>query len=109
MCYSCGCCGCSCGCSIDCSCYENACYNCSAPCPSTTTTTTTINPNCESCDEIYNCECVTYSGQNVECYGLKTGDNLCDILETLIENLPECKTTLSPNNCAFTATVTIVT
>ena len=40
--------------------------------------------------------------------GLETGDNLCEILEIIIQNLPECKTTLPPANCSFTATVTIV-
>jgi hypothetical protein len=107
MCYSCGC-GCSCGLSASCGCYESICPQCAPPCPPTTTTTTTINPDCELCDEFYNCECVIYNGDNIECYGLETGDNLCEILEIIIQNLPECKTTLPPANCSFTATVTIV-
>lgn len=108
MSYSCGCCGWSCGCSATCGCYETVCPQCVKPCPSTTTTTTTVNPDCEPCEEFYDCECITYTGKNIECYGLKTGDNLCEILETIIQNLPECRTTLQPRNCSFTATVTIV-
>lgn len=107
MCYSCGC-GCSCGLSASCGCYQSICPQCTPPCPPTTTTTTTVNPNCEPCDEFYDCECIVYNGPNVECYGLKKGDNLCEILETIIQNLPECKTTLPPFACSFTATVTIV-
>ena len=108
MCYSCGC-GCSCGLSASCGCYESICPQCAPPCPPTTTTTTTINPDCETCDEFYNCECVIYSGDNIECYGLKTGDTLCEILETVIQNLPECKTTLPPLDCLFTAQAKDVT
>jgi hypothetical protein len=84
------------------------CCDCPPPCPPTTTTTTTINPDCEPCEEFYNCECVLYTGENVECYGLKNGDNLCEVLETIIQNLPECRTTLPPPNCSFTVSVTIV-
>lgn len=101
-------CGCSCGCSASCGCYETVCPQCVKPCPSTTTTTTTINPNCEPCEEFQDCECVVYTGKNIECYGLEKGDTLCEILETIIENLPECKTTLPPPNCEFTATVTVL-
>jgi hypothetical protein len=103
-------CGCYCG-SCNCGgidCYSSTpCCSCNSSC-TTTTTTTTINPNCEPCDEFYNCECVIYSGDNVECYGLETGDNLCQILETIIENLPEYTTTLSPSSCLFEVIVTIV-
>jgi len=100
-------CGCYCGCSASCGCYETICPSC---CPKTTstTTTTTINPNCEPCEEFYDCECVVYNGDNIECYGLSTGDNLCEILETLIQNLPSCQTTQPPLNCSFTFTVTYV-
>jgi len=93
---------------LPCCCNQSPCCCNNTPCPSTTTTTTTINPNCEPCEEFYDCECVVYNGQNIECYGLKDGDNLCKILETLIENLPECRTTLPPPVCSFTATVTLV-
>ena len=102
--YSCGCC---CGCSASCGCYETTCPQCAQSC-STTTTTTTINPDCQNCDEIYNCQCVVYNGPNVECYDLTNGENLCSILETILQNLPEHKTTLPPLDCSFTATVTYV-
>lgn len=104
MAYSCGYCGYSCGCSASCTCYEVP--NCGCPTTTTTTTTTTINPNCEPCEEIYNSDCVVYTGPNVECYGLKTGDNLSEILENIVKNLPECKTTIAPQTCFFTGTVT---
>ena len=105
MCYSCGC-GCSCGCSGLCGCCQSICSQCTPV--NTSTTTTTINPNCEPCDEFYDCECIIYSANNIECYGLTKGDNLCKVLETVIQNLPQCKTTLPPLACSFTATVTIV-
>ena len=95
MCYSCG-------------CYQSICPQCTPTHRTTTTTTTTINPDCELCDQFYDCECIIYNGPNVECYGLTKGDNLCEILETIIQNLPQCKTTLPPPACSFTATVTIV-
>lgn len=104
MCYSCGC---SCGCSASCSCYQSVCPQCCSTTTSTTTTTT-INPDCEVCEEIFDCACIEYTGENIECYGLSTGDNLCEILETIIQNLPECKTTLPPNSCSFAGTAVIV-
>ena len=94
--------------------YDLCCCGCSPCCctptkPCTTTTTTTMMPCVgEPCEEFYNCECVFYTGENVECYGLQNGDNLCEILETIIENLPECRTTLPPPDCSFTVSVTIV-
>jgi hypothetical protein len=99
-------CNCSCGCSASCGCYETVCPSCVPKCPTSTTTTTTINPNCEVCGEFFNCECIKYNGPNVECYYLKDGDTLCTILENVIKNLPDCKTTQPPLNCNFTATVT---
>jgi len=93
-------CGCYCGCNTACGCYQTSCCNCT-PCTTTTTTTTTINPDCEPCDEFYNCECVIYNGEDISCYGLETGDNLCSILETIIENLPECQTAPPELNCDF--------
>lgn len=99
-------CNCSCGCSSSCGCYETVCPSCVPKCTTSTTTTTTLNPNCEPCEEIYDCECIEYHGTNFECYGLKDGDSLCTILENVIQNLPDCKTTQPPFNCNFTATVT---
>lgn len=102
-------CGCYCGYCGGIDCYSKPCYSCGCNTTTSTTTTTTINPDCEPCDEFYDCECVIYNGDNIECYGLKTGDNLCDILQTIIENLPECKTTLPPFDCDFTAIATTST
>ena len=103
-------CGCYCG-SCNCGgidCYSSPCSNCTPIC-NTTTTTTTINPNCEPCDEFYDCECVIYNGPNLKCYGVSTGDTLCEILEVIIENLPECKEQPPALECSFTAYVANVT
>jgi hypothetical protein len=102
--YSCGCC-CSCGVSASCGCYQSTCSQCIS---TTTTTTTTISPDCEPCDEFYDCECIIYNDLNNGCYGLKDGDNLCKVLEIIIQNLPQCKPVVPPLACSFTATVTIV-
>jgi hypothetical protein len=98
-------CNCNCGCSASCGCYETVCPSCVPKCLTTTTTTTTINPNCEPCETFYDCECIKYHGDDIECYNLKDGDTLCSILENVIKNLPDCK--VPPVlNCSFTATVT---
>jgi hypothetical protein len=106
MCYSY--CGCSCGCSATCGCYESICPSCHSCSTTTTTTTTTVNPDCEPCDTFYDCECIIYSGDNIQCYGLSTGDNLCEILDVILSNLPQCTTTTTepPLECTFTAICT---
>ena len=101
MCYSCGC---SCGCTNfePCGCYQSPCQSCINT--TSTTTTTTLCPDAIKCDEYYDCECVIYNGPNIECYDLQTGDNLCKILETIIQTLSGCETTQPPLECDFTAT-----
>lgn len=86
MCYSCGC---SCSCGDDpCGCQATPCTSCI-----TTTITTTINPNCEPCDELYDCDCIIYNGPDLICYGIHNGDSLCKLLEIAASNLPSCTTT----------------
>jgi hypothetical protein len=100
-------CNCNCGCNSSCGCFETACPSCvTNKCTTSTTTTTTANPNCEPCEEFYDCECIEYDGPNNDCFNLKDGDTLCKILENVIENLPQCKSS-SPLSCNFTAVVTI--
>lgn len=84
------------------------CHN-TDPCPSTTTTSTTIRPylNEEPCDEIVLTRCVEYSGPNLPCIGIVTGDNLDVILDKL--NLVFCDllppTTTTNSNTTSTTTI----
>jgi len=94
-------CGCSCNCGDDpCGCQATPCYSCMT---TSTTTTTTRNPNCEPCDELYNCDCIIYNGPDLICYGVHHGDNLCKLLEIAASNLPSCTTTTT---VAVTTTTT---
>ncbi len=100
MCYLCGC-SCSCG-DNPCGCQEVVCSQCST----TTTSTTTLDPNCEPCDEMYDCTCIIYNGPDLQCYGIYNGDNLCKILYIAASNLPEVcvvtTTTIPPTTTTTT-------
>jgi hypothetical protein len=93
--------GCGCGCVSPCGC-------CSTITTTTsTTTTTTINPNCEICDEFYDCNCIISNDDALICYGLKSGDTLCKLLEVVIQNLPLCVPVVPIDACTFTGTITL--
>lgn len=101
--------GCNCGCDYDCGCNtvpSTCCTTCSP-----IITTTTIPCIGEPCDELYNCECVTYSGPDLTCYGIINGTSLCDIIEIIATHLPNCVSTdicftISENSLPSTSCVT---
>ena len=94
---------CNCGCNYGCSCsqdfFTSPCgcgYCCNITTTSTTTTTTTICVG-EPCEEVNNAQCVIYTGPDLPCYGIQTGDNLVTILQLAIAELGlVCTTTTQP-------------
>ena len=82
-----------CGCYNPCcsSCYPSNCTTTSTT--TSTTTTTTICPDPEVCEEIYNLECVEYTGDNEDCFGIITGDYIDSTITTLF-TLLQTTTTL---------------
>jgi len=81
-----------------CSC-NNSYYNLPCCCPTepTTTTTTTLCPDGTICEEVIQSDCVIYNGFDLSCYGIKQGDSLTNILEILLDLLPECTPNLNIN------------
>jgi hypothetical protein len=83
-----------------------SCYNClDNPCGCNKTTTTTtcrppLPPPCpeDVCDEILFPECIIYNGEDLDCYGIKKGDNVKDILNTIFEklNILDCSCDFGP-------------
>lgn len=101
---------CNCGCNSGCGCDPNPCHK---PCTTTSTTSTTTIPCIgEQCDELYDCECVRYIGEDLLCYGIKNGTTLCEIIQIINDEIcklgPVATTTL--RDCRFgTLTATILT
>jgi hypothetical protein len=84
-------------------CLQNPCDCC---CKTTTTTTCRppLPPPCtDVCDEITYPECIIYNGEDLDCYGIKKGDNVKDILNIIFEklNVLDC-------NCDFNSVITQV-
>ncbi len=82
---------------MSCSC-NNYTYGLPCCCPSpvvgtTTTTTTTTCEGAEPCDAAYQSDCVIYTGDDLECYGILSGMTVTEIIEILIALLPQCTTT----------------
>jgi hypothetical protein len=70
---------------------NNNCSN-SGSCNCNCTTTTTCSPVAEKpcitiCSDIYATECIIYDGEDNECYGVKNGDNIKDIIDNIITKL----------------------
>lgn len=80
-------------------CLNNPCDCC---CKTTTTTTCTPPPPppCpeDVCDEILFPECIVYNGEDLDCYGIKKGDNVKDILNIIFEklNVLDCSCDFGP-------------
>jgi hypothetical protein len=72
----------SCYCQYECSCQ-------SVPI-TTTTTTTTICPDAIFCDEVYDLNCVVYSGCADTCPQINTGDSLIQVFLNMFRMINEC-------------------
>jgi uncharacterized repeat protein (TIGR01451 family) len=66
--------------------------NCSQCCPPTPPPVPPTPPPCdgEDCVEIYDGECVIYTGPNISCIGIQTNDNINEIIQTLAARICEC-------------------
>jgi len=76
----------------------NKCNNCLDVCDCNCTTTTTCSPVAEQpcitiCSDIYASECIIYDGEDNECYGVKKGDTIKDIIDKIIAKI-------TPDNCS---------
>lgn len=93
------------------SCYNSCCTCCTpsdcrpVPTTTTTTTTTTLCPDPLPCDEVYNMDCVVYSGCDLLCPQLNTGDPLTSVFSNLFAMYEQCNGPLNPT----TSTTTIFT
>lgn len=93
---------------MSCSC-NNSYYNLPCCCPTgdpTTSTTTTQCLNGEPCEEAYSSDCVTYVGTGLSCYGIVQGQNVTEIIQLLINQLPQCTTTTTAAPGTTTTTTT---
>lgn len=76
----------------------NKCNNCLDVCDCNCTTTTTCSdvaqqPCITICSDIYASECIIYDGEDNECYGVKKGDTIKDIIDKIIAKI-------TPDNCS---------
>jgi hypothetical protein len=74
-----------------------SCYPCNTNCVdqvvgTTSTTTTTTCPDALGYDVVYTTDCVTYTGCNVDCFGIKNCETLTETIEKVV---------ISVNNCLF--------
>jgi hypothetical protein len=72
----------SCYCQYECSCQDSI--------ITTTTTTTTVCPDAIFCDEVYNLNCVVYSGCENTCPQIKTGDSLIHVFSNIFRMINQC-------------------
>jgi hypothetical protein len=81
-----------------CSC-NNSYYNLPCCCPTVppTTTTTTLCPDGTVCEEVIESDCVLYTGFELACYGISQGSTLTEIIEELLDLLPECPINFNAN------------
>lgn len=90
-------------------CNENKC-NCQ--CVTSTTTTCTENypiPCIDVCSgDYFDTSCIIYDGPDFNCYGLKNGDSLKDILNLILEklNLSDCSCDFGPSISQLITTTT---
>lgn len=109
----------------NCNCNFNPCC-----CDKVTPTTTCIplpSPPCiQVCDEYVDPACIIYSGDDVECYGIKKGDTIaqifslifekldllncsCDYGSSVIQNITTTTSTTTSTSTTTTSTTTICT
>jgi len=81
-----------------CSC-NNSYYNLPYYCPTVplTTTTTTLCPDGTVCEEVIESDCVLYTGFELACYGISQGSTLTEIIEELLDLLPDCPINFNAN------------
>ena len=79
---------------MSCSC-NNSYYNLPCCCPTEPliTTTTTQCLNGEPCEEAYSSDCIIYNGDELNCLGITTGMNMTQIIQVILNQIPECTTT----------------
>lgn len=80
----------------------------------TTTTTTedpTLCPPAPACEDLYNSHCIYYSGINLSCAGIYTGDTVNTIIANLLTQLESCclPTTTTSTTTSTTTTSTTTT
>ena len=80
----------------------------------TTTTTTedpTLCPPAPTCEDLYNSHCIYYSGLNLQCAGIFTGDSINTIIDGLLVSLENCclPTTTTTTSTSTTTTSTTTT
>jgi hypothetical protein len=87
-------------------CCNNNLYGLPCCCPdvvtTSTTSTTTTCEGAEPCDAAYQSDCVIYTGDELECYGIISGMTVTEIIEILIALLPQCTTTTTSTTTTTT-------
>ncbi len=70
----------------------NPACNCSQCCPPTPPPVPPTPPACdgEDCVEIYDGNCVIYTGPDIACIGIETNDNVNTIIQTLAARICQC-------------------
>ena len=65
---------------------------CNGCCPPVTPPTPPTPPTCtgEECAEIYDAACVNYTGPNIDCFGIKTGNSLNTIIQAIANTMCAC-------------------
>jgi len=72
----------------------------------TTTYTTTQCPDFDPCEEKITSDCVVYMGEDLECFGIYTGDSATTIIGHILEQLlPNCTTTSTTTSTTTTTTI----
>lgn len=69
-----------------------------------------VNCSGTSCESVYYTSCVVYNSDNLECFGIDSGETLTDvILKLLAYAFPECHTTTTTSTSTTTSSTTTTT
>jgi len=68
--------------------------------------TTTLCPDAQVCDQAIESNCVTYSGSDIDCLGIKSGMNVTQVMDLILEgvnliNCSRCYSVINPTESDF--------
>lgn len=94
---------------MSCSC--NHCYStpCCCPQPVAQSTTTTTTCNGTPCDVAFTSDCIVYEGPDLDCYGIKKGDSVTEIIELILAQLAPCNPTTTTTSTSTSTTTSTST